>query len=300
MEIAAVLLLAGCVCWCAGQLACWWCEEAGMTPADAGMPSRAGGGHGQRTSTGGIADDLPAEHQPLLGSSTLQQPQQRTQQLRVYPQRFWIAFLWSWFGVVGAFAWNLYAPIAQPMKQLYGWDGDIIDWMTNSNNLAFVITAPAWAWFADSHGLRPATLLATSFLLVAGALNLLLLVPTFPRQLSWLPAIGSEILNGAVVRDVPFTQRRVGSIANHLCECHCWLLVCALRAADMRPAEQAPLQNFGPPLVSATWFPPHERTTVRAPPLYAVVRLLDLWLGFADAAPAHAEIELRVVVTTAR
>jgi hypothetical protein len=205
MEGAAVALLVGCVCWCVGQLLCWWRgnDAASETPSELLV-----GGHRKQHRGADEHGRLPAEHQPLLGSSALQRQQQRRgvagrpqQQLRihVYPQRFWIAFLWSWFGVVGAFAWNMYAPIEQPMYRLYGWDSDMIDWCSNSNNLAFVITAPAWAWFADTHGLRPAVLLATWLLFVASAMNLLLLLPTFPRHLSWLPAIGSEVLNGAVV-----------------------------------------------------------------------------------------------------
>ena len=87
-----------------------------------------------------------------------------------------------------------------------------------------VFTAPFWAWLADTKGIRPAAQLSSALFFVAMLLNLILLLPGFPRHLSWLPAMASEILNGAV----------------------------------------SPVQNFAPPLISSTWFPAHERTTATA------------------------------------
>ena len=134
---------------------------------------------------------------------------------KVYATRWWIAFLWAWFGVVSAFGWDMYAPIAAPLTKDFGWTDDTINWLANSNNLALVVTAPAWAWLADTKGIRPAAQLASGIWLASALLNLVLIFPDFPKPWSWVPAMASEVLAGVV----------------------------------------SPIQNFGPPLISATWFP---------------------------------------------
>ena len=160
--------------------------------------------------TGGSQD-------PLLRSAVAQRPV-------VYWQRWWIVFVWAIFGIVGAFAWDMYAPISGPLTKLYGWDDDLINWLNNSNNLAVVVAAPLWAWVADTRGMRPAALIGSVLFLCAMLLNLVPLVPGFPLHWSWLPVLGSEILNGIT----------------------------------------SPLQMFAPPLISAAWFPERERTTATA------------------------------------
>ena len=37
-------------------------------------------------------------------------------------------------------AQDLYAPIQAPITKDFGWSGDTINWMANSNNVAFVVT----------------------------------------------------------------------------------------------------------------------------------------------------------------
>eukprot|EP01048_Picozoa_sp_COSAG05_P004818 COSAG05_NODE_273_length_12440_cov_22.182805_9_plen_195_part_00 len=156
----------------------------------------------------------------LLDSAQLQ----RQPKPVVLWQRWWIVFVWAIFGVVGAFAWDMYAPISAPLTKLYGWDDDLINWLNNANNLAVVVAAPVWAWVVDTQGMRPAALMGGALFLCAMLLNIVPLAPCFPRNWSWLPVLSSEILNGVT----------------------------------------SPLQMLAPPLISAAWFPECERTTATA------------------------------------
>ena len=141
------------------------------------------------------------------------------------PSRWYIAAVWAWFGAISAFAWDLYAPVQGPVTNVFGWSDDEINWLSNGNNLAVVCTSPMWAWLADTKGIRPTAQLASAVFLVSMLLPLLL-VPhgLVPQRYSLLPAMASEVLNGA----------------------------------------SATAQNFLPPLISAVWFPESERTTATA------------------------------------
>ncbi len=112
-----------------------------------------------------------------------------------------------------------------PVTSVFGWSDDEINWLSNGNNLAVVITSPLWAWLADTKGIRPTAQLASVVFLLSMLLPLLL-VPEglVPKRYSLVPAMASEVLNGA----------------------------------------SATAQNFLPPLISAVWFPDSERTTATA------------------------------------
>ena len=144
---------------------------------------------------------------------------------RAYPSRWYIAAVWAWFGAISAFAWDLYAPVQGPITNVFNWTDDEINWLTNGNNLAAVFTLPMWAWLADTKGIRPTAQLASAVFLLA-MLCPLLLVPRglVPASYSLVPAMASEVLNGA----------------------------------------SATAQNFLPPLISAVWFPESERTMATA------------------------------------
>ena len=100
---------------------------------------------------------------------------------------------------------DLYAPIQGPITTVFGWSDDEINWLSNGNNLAVVLSSPLWAWLADTKGIRPTAQLAATVYLLAMACNLALL----PEGLVPHRAANSRGPGGPVCRrQDPFAPRR--------------------------------------------------------------------------------------------
>ena len=93
--------------------------------------------------------------------------------LRLYPQRFWLAFVFSAWGLVQSAMWNCYSPIQQPIKQVYGWSDNLIGLQANVAGIAFTVTIPFWAWVIDTRGARLTSVWGCILLSICGVLRCL-------------------------------------------------------------------------------------------------------------------------------
>ena len=112
--------------------------------------------------------------------------------LRVYWQRFWLAFVFSAWGLVQSAMWNCYSPISQPIKQVYGWSDTLIGAQANTAGIAFTVTIPFWAWVIDTRGARLTSVWGCILLSICGVLRCL----PVPRDWHGAVVLVSMLFNG--------------------------------------------------------------------------------------------------------
>ena len=112
--------------------------------------------------------------------------------LRLYPQRFWLAFVFSAWGLVQSAMWNCYSPIQQPIKQVYGWSDNLIGLQANVAGIAFTVTIPFWAWVIDTRGARLTSVWGCILLSICGVLRCL----PVPRDWHGGVVLVSMLFNG--------------------------------------------------------------------------------------------------------
>jgi FLVCR family MFS transporter len=113
-------------------------------------------------------------------------------QRKLYWQRFWLAAVFSCWGLIQSAMWNFYSPIQQEVKQVYGWSSDLIGLQANVAGIAFTVTIPFWAWVVDTRGARLTTVAGCILLSVCALLRCL----PVPTHLHASVVIISMVFNG--------------------------------------------------------------------------------------------------------
>jgi MFS family permease len=197
----------------------------------------------------------------LLVQSASGHVQEKKAPLRLYPQRFWLAFVFCCCasftmhalispaiapadispaclrctgGLVQSAMWNCYSPISQPIKQVYGWSDALIGAQANTAGIAFAVTIAFWAWLLDTRGARLSVVCGCVLLSICGLLRCL----PVPKHWHGTVVLVSMVFNGI----------------------------------------SAPPIALAPPILSASWFATNERTTATA--VMTTFNYLGQALGF--------------------
>ena len=91
----------------------------------------------------------------------------------LYTRRFWLAFVFSCWGLIQSAMWNFYSPISAEVKQVFGWSDSLIGLQANTAGIAFTVTIPFWAWVIDTRGSRVTIVIGCILLSICGALRCL-------------------------------------------------------------------------------------------------------------------------------
>ena len=192
------------------------------------------------------------QDEPLLPTSTLQDAGAApAQAVRVYASRWYICLLFVVFCVMQSSMWSFFAPIQGPVQQLYGWSDDFIVWLGNAANITFCVLVIPLGALVDSPQGMRIPLLVTVLALCVNSGLRCVPVP-------WVGQRGYDSL------------QMVSMLANGLA---------------------GTLESLAPPVLSALWFPVHERATATA--VMATANTLGTAVGFsvAFAVPASGSNE---------
>lgn len=181
---------------------------------------------------------------------------------RLYPLRWWLVVVFSALGILQAASWNFYAPISSSVQTVFNWPEIVVEWLPNTAGIAMVLSLSFFSMVIDIRGARFSTLLSVGFLVLCCALRAI--------PLSWLSSAKTPLHSHWT--DQP----------------HAWLCFGSMVLNGL----SAPGIALAPPILSAAWFPVHERTTATA--IMTTMNYLGTSVGFvlgplvvdASAAPA--------------
>lgn len=161
--------------------------------------------------------------------------------VRVYASRWYICAIFVVFCVMQSSMWGFFAPIATPLQQIYGWSNDYIVWLGNTANITFCILVIPLGALVDGPRGMRIPLIVTAVALCVN--SGLRCVPV-----SWVTQRGYDAL------------QMISMVANGLA---------------------GTLESLAPPVLSALWFPVHERATATA--IMATANTLGSAIGFSVA-----------------
>jgi hypothetical protein len=144
--------------------------------------------------------------------------------------RWWVLGSFSALSLVQAVTWNFYAPVHYAVQGMYNWDASTVAWIENTANVAMLVSIPFSQICVDSFGNRVPTLCCAAMMVTCTGLRC---VPS----LAFL--VGGWNLSSDAVLAIDVVSMVFNGAAA------AWL-------------------NFAPPILSATWFPTHERATATA------------------------------------
>jgi FLVCR family MFS transporter len=103
--------------------------------------------------------------------------------LRVYPQRFWVLFIFALLSFNQCMFWLTFSPIAEPTKSFYHVTEATVDLLLNWGPIIFLPTLPLiYVLLNSHHGLRKCILVFAIVSLIATLLRLVPLMITSPKN----------------------------------------------------------------------------------------------------------------------
>ena len=149
-----------------------------------------------------------------------------TSAFRVYPQRFWILFVFVFLVFNQCMFWLTFSPIANATREFYHVSEEVVDLLLNWGPIVFLPTLPlVYLLLNARHGLRKSMLIFATVSLIATVIRLIPLIVTSPSS--------------ADFRQVAVPFLHIGQI-----------LIATTGPFAMALASQ----------LSCLWFAPHERT----------------------------------------
>ncbi|XP_033744145.1 solute carrier family 49 member 4-like [Pecten maximus] len=157
----------------------------------------------------------------------------------VYKRRWYVLLIFSLVAAVQGGYWNTWGPIAASTEEAFGWDDADIALLSNWGPIAYIISAVFFAWVIDCQRYLNTPVMESrhNCLYLYTGIRISVLVAIF------LVAAGAGIR--CITSEPPYVKWTVhtGQLLNGL---------------------GGPVAMGLPPVLSATWFPPHERTTATA------------------------------------
>ncbi|XP_078594876.1 solute carrier family 49 member 4 homolog [Branchiostoma floridae x Branchiostoma japonicum] len=126
------------------------------------------------------SDPVPANHTGLRHG-------------RVYKRRWYILALFSLLAATQCMVWNVWGPISDSAKFVFGWQDSDIALLTNWGPIAYIPLAVPFSWLLDVKGLR-ISVIVTAFLVFAGT-AIRCITAFYMEAATWLMNIG-QCLNG--------------------------------------------------------------------------------------------------------
>ncbi|CAH1264533.1 DIRC2 [Branchiostoma lanceolatum] len=112
---------------------------------------------------------------------------------RVYKRRWYILGLFSLLAATQCMVWNVWGPISDSAKFVFGWHDSDIALLTNWGPIAYIPLAVPFSWLMDVKGLR-ISVIVTAFLVFAGT-GIRCVTAFYIGAATWLMNIG-QCLNG--------------------------------------------------------------------------------------------------------
>ncbi|XP_035677341.1 solute carrier family 49 member 4-like [Branchiostoma floridae] len=126
------------------------------------------------------SDPVPANHTGLRHG-------------RVYKRRWYILALFSLLAATQCMVWNVWGPISDSAKFVFGWKDSDIALLTNWGPIAYIPLAVPFSWLMDVKGLR-ISVIVTALLVFAGT-AIRCITAFYMGAATWLMNIG-QCLNG--------------------------------------------------------------------------------------------------------
>ncbi|KAI8511178.1 Solute carrier 49 member 4 [Branchiostoma belcheri] len=163
-------------------------------------------------------------------------------QCRVYKRRWYIVGIFALLGATHCAIGNTWGPIADSAGKVLGWTDSNIALVNNCGCFSYVLLAIPCSWLMDVKGLRTSVLLAAFFMLLGTGMRCF----TLEEPAQYVLATYRVLMTSAVDKGTCLTGHSDLMKATFLNGCG------------------APVLMAAPPLISATWFPPKQRTTATA------------------------------------
>ncbi|KAI8504226.1 Solute carrier 49 member 4 [Branchiostoma belcheri] len=112
---------------------------------------------------------------------------------RIYKRRWYILGLFSILAATQCMVWNVWGPISDSAKFVFGWEDSDIALLTNWGPIAYIPLAVPFSWLMDVKGLR-ISVIVTAFLVFAGT-AIRCVTAMYMGAATWLMNIG-QCLNG--------------------------------------------------------------------------------------------------------
>ncbi|XP_078678256.1 solute carrier family 49 member 4 homolog [Branchiostoma floridae x Branchiostoma belcheri] len=112
---------------------------------------------------------------------------------RIYKRRWYILGLFSILAATQCMVWNVWGPISDSAKFVFGWEDSDIALLTNWGPIAYIPLAVPFSWLMDVKGLR-ISVIVTALLVFAGT-AIRCVTAWYMGAATWLMNIG-QCLNG--------------------------------------------------------------------------------------------------------
>lgn len=109
----------------------------------------------------------------LLSDEAVAREETSAATARAYASRFYILSCFVVFCIMQNAMWNMYGPITETLEAIYGWNGNLIEWLGNTANITFCVLVIPIAASIDLFGMRWNILLTIAALNVNAGLRLL-------------------------------------------------------------------------------------------------------------------------------
>ncbi|XP_071103143.1 solute carrier family 49 member 4 homolog [Haliotis cracherodii] len=119
--------------------------------------------------------------------------------IKSYKRRWYVLVVFSLAGFLQAGVWNVFGPIAQSAKAVFGWTDANIGMLNNWGNIMYVVFMFPMAWMMDVKGLRISMLCCAVLLVFLTAIRC---ITSDPVPATWLINIAASLTGAASI--VPF------------------------------------------------------------------------------------------------